>query len=307
MKCRCGRDDCKGTCNYTVGARLYYFFNNMKHIEAKIGEIRQDSIDKRQSFMVTGCETTINEGRRDIGTIMYPLGAITLYKENKFDGIIDAKKALSEYIEKSDKPNVIYERAYKYENNELLPIPIDVGNYLEVWYDRADGTEVRSKAKVDKVKWFIDKEDNKLKCKLITSLVNLDTNKRVCVYLDEYMEKYTISGVTEFFNKTNLKEHIVAFQPNGYIRPIELVCPEGSVIIDNVSVYAKRIGAYSSCVVGGWREDKLEINEELLKQYVNNPKVLRVMKNNKAYLNMLRKSIVPYLVADTRKVKVGKQ
>lgn len=303
MSCKCGNSNCVGVCNYSIGARLYYYFNNAKFISTNIGDIEKDTLDERQTFIVIGAESEENS----IGKIMVPTGNCDIPIGSKINNRVDIKKMLVEYINKSGLDGKdILDRLVKFDTtNKLLPMPLEVGTRVDVTCKGSKGETIVQKTKISKVRWKVDSKDKRLKCHIVTDAFDLETNTRLVLLLEEYGDKFVISNDFGFYNKANLSSNLIKFNRNGYVLPIELKSEGGSIIIDNASVYVKKENDYKAEVVGGWVDNKIVINNSA-KRVVSNSKLYKAISNNNVYIKFFRNCIIPYLVADTNVVTVKK-
>lgn len=307
MSCKCGNDNCGGVCNYSIGARLYYYFNNANFIETNIGDIKQDTLDRKQTFVVIGAEVEGTNDGLSVGRLMVPTGALDIPMGKKFNGAVDTNRALKEYINKSGMDGTeVLNKLIKFDDNKILPVPLKVGTTCTINYITKNGEKVEEKTKIAKVRWTVDKEDKKFKCFIITEAFHHDTNTRVVELLEDYGDTFTTSTEFSFYTKANLSSHLIKFSRYGYVMPIELKSEGGSIIIDNASVYVKGENDYKATVIGGWKDGKIVIDKELAKKTVKNPKVYKSIENNNVYIKLFRQSMMPYLASDTHVVTVKK-
>lgn len=302
--CICGDSKCRGLCDLNIGRKMYAFYkqieNNIR--DSKIGSTQIDSAGSGRYLYVKGYEfyNPVECKRSDDFSHIYTMTPMTTVVENVFDSnageIGRYADAYSQY------KGLTIQEAIKFKNDmqklarrDKIIIPANFGEEYSIYVypDGKPKVRYKSKGKLEKIKWAVNKDTNRIEC-LLRFKIDSKVSKEVNI------EKY---GVEYFDNNISTvggtdAEKVIKMSSFGYIKPLLVENANGILVVDNLGVYYGTL-SYNIREIGYWEDNTLNlISTEIDKQ------LLEFLKKYKSCLAMNRKRMAPYYVGVPNEVKL---
>jgi len=302
MSCICGQENCVGVCEYSVGARLARFLNEIDTLDTCIGAVDNSS---KESLTAIGIRQYTDF---TCSKILKPSSQAKIVMESKFRGYNDksVRSVLKTYIDKSgcSNGNELLELLKKIEDNRAVLMPFKVKQICDVVHIRkskkeeVNGKSIECRTTIESVKWAVN-EEGILQCNLLVSMVDPDTSKKINLDIQDYGARFSLVDLERAKTKTGITDPLIKMTRFGYIKPIEIQSENNIVIIDNCSIYTREKSGYNLRVIGKWENGKIVYSEKL-----NEVKLEKAISLNETYLSKHRRWIAPYGICDTHKVSV---
>lgn len=313
--CICGREDCMGLCDASIGKRLVEFYINWRDRgcirDIDVGKIELDSSTisgSNKGYLITAGAEYFPEkdykGKEITSKILKPaksmsgmvLDPVCNYNKIKINNCLiayadtfGANKDLAAEARQFFRDWADYKKV-------LIPIPMD--SRLDVIIHKNElgkPKSYRKEAILKRVKWSLD-NDGKLSCKILThpEREQLTKWKDIEDFGTELFDKQLMNS------KIGKENMLVKMSHFGYFKPVIISGLRQHICIDNSTLYlGNTLSSFRE--IGRWEGTNIKSMEF---NRINEPGLLDTLKNYRPYLSITRKRMAPYLVSDATIVQL---
>lgn len=293
-----------------AGRNLVRFINGIDMAETNIGETRQDHIDNRKYFVVSGYIIEKGAAPVDILTAVEKYKVRSDPKFSNFGGITP-QTVLRQYTESAGFPKEAFTLALdqfaKINSNKILPIPFRPGTQCKIAHKDFKGLAQTTLTEIDEIKWIPDNSPEmggKLVGTIICEVKVTDDGKKCAkAFLRDYGRTWTVPSLEGGLKAAEITRDAINMTDLGFILPIVASDDVNTVAIDGYHMYS--ISKGYSYIVGTFTEKGLVEDKELVSK-IKGSKAYEYIKKIEKFVERHSRYILPYGLCEPYRVDLGK-
>ena len=278
-----------------AGSSLASFLSGIQTVESPIGGIRKGPKD---SLIISGLQ--LCKGANPI--LILNQGNVTIERtqplSSKFDRSIveifgDYIKA-SRDVEGESKKQLLRSLL----TNKRLIVPFELGAKCIVNETVGRNSCGERSGTIDSIKWYHDKEDGKMHCCIITSVIGPMGGKSFKDEITNYGKTFKLADINRVSVDVDGMYDYISMTRHGIIKPIVILKDKSrGMAIDNLYIY--KFNKTETRIVGKWSNDlNIDANDKDLDELLElvGEQILKLIARHK-------RLIAPFMLAEANIIK----
>lgn len=291
-----------------MGMALANFLTYVDTVKSDIGEYRKSNSG---NFIVSGLQLDPS----NVPAHILASTDISMEIEKKFNGyngksVVQILRDFLNTIEVEEGDEV--KRGYKLDildklrgimSNRQLLMPFKPLDQCILDVEMGDGSRT-VKSSISSIVWEVNKNTSKFQTRILIKTGNGGKFDKVYkIDIEDYGVSFKLGDIERCLKSSNIDRRVIRMSKFGFVLPIAIEDKDSRFAIDSSNVYMDHKGL--TFIIGNWTDKgDIKLSKWVDSQKIKSCSAYKYMRRNLDYIEMHRRFIMPYKLADSNEIRI---